>query len=107
MSQDKLRRCFTDLMKENENNKRDIELKNKEILRMKEQMNTLNYRLGRMNIKFESMKQEKSTHDSNFRGFKLDNSNSNDSSNFLSITNIPKNLDFRVNSLKVEYASKR
>ena len=31
MSQDKLRRCLTDLMKENENNKRDIELKIKKL----------------------------------------------------------------------------
>ena len=103
MSQDKLRRCFTDLMKENENNKRDVETKNKEILRMKEQINTLNYRLGRMNIKFENMKNEKS-HESNFRAYKTESGNTND---ILSITNIPKNLDFRVNSLKVEYARKK
>ena len=100
-SQDKLRRCFTDLMKENENNKRDIELKTKENTQLKEKITGLNYRLGRMNIKLETMKNEKLKEDFDQKIYKNEESNSND---LLTTTKIPPNLDFRVNSLKIEYS---
>ena len=92
-------------MKENENNKRDLDLKNKETVRLKEKINNLNYRLGRMNNKLDSLKHEKSKDEFDLRIYKKDDQNETDPLNFISI-NIPKSLEFRVNSLKIEYSSK-
>lgn len=108
MGPEKLRKNLTDLMKENENNKRENEAKNREIGRLNEKINNLNYRLARMSLKFENMKNEKShTEGATFIGtLNREDNDQNENSIINSITSIPKSLDFRVNSLKIEYASK-
>lgn len=105
MSQDKLRRCLTDLMKENENNKRDLELKNKERARLHEKINSLNFRLSRMSMKFENIKNEKTNTEYLSTEYQEKEKNKTDPLNSFSIISIPKNLDFRISSLKTEYSS--
>lgn len=107
MGPEKLRKNLTDLMKENENNKRENEAKNREIGRLNEKITNLNYRLARMSLKFENMKNEKSHADGTaFIGtLNKDDNDNNENSIINSISSIPKSLDFRVNSLKIEYAS--
>lgn len=103
MSQDKLRHCLTDLMKENENQKRDIENKNKEISRLKEKLKKMSFKLVRLTKKiYGKTANQEENNDDNFNNRKqLDNF----SSKFIFSNIIPKNLDFRINSLKVEYSS--
>lgn len=108
MGPEKLRKNLTDLMKENENNKRENEAKNREIGRLNEKINNLNYRLARMSLKFENMKNEKSHAEGTtlIGTLNREDNDQNENSIINSITSIPKSLDFRINSLKIEYASK-
>lgn len=108
MGSEKIRPNLTDLMKENENNKRENEAKTREIIRLNEKINTLNSRLNRINLKLENLKHEKNNNHSDLgiSNLKKHNDELKEQTIMDSISNIPTNLDFRLNSLKIEYSSK-
>lgn len=100
-SQDKLRKCLAELMKELENKKRENENKNKEIQSLKQENKKLEFKLNRISKNINKEKEENNMMLENTSFFKK---KGNDERNLS--TKIPDDLGFRINSLKFEFSSK-
>ena len=106
---DKLRKCLTELMKENEKLKDKIKFSTKEEKILNDKIFKLNTRIFKLTNQVKK-KEKYNEEDLNkivtfdkINGF---GENSNNPLNLLKNNKIPKNLNFRINSLKQEYLSK-
>lgn len=104
-NQDKLRITLTDLMKENEANKREISLKEKEIARLKDKITGLDLKVKRLAKKIDNLKKNKDYEEAKEKALLNSSQKKLDPLKLLSNNFIPSTLDFRVTSLKSEYYS--
>jgi hypothetical protein len=100
----KLRTSLTELMKEAENLKRELAIKKKENEKLSEKCNTQELKITRLLKKIENLKNHRENEDKKER-IKLLDPNKKDGLNIFDESKIPRNLEFRVNSLKSQYSS--
>ena len=104
--QDKVKQSLAELMKELEQYKREITTKSKEIDRLNEKINKLNAKNERLTKKISTLKAK----NENQINQKIDEENKDikkdDPLNLLIYNTVPNSLEFRINSLKTDYASK-
>lgn len=118
MSQDKLRKSLTEMMKENENLKRELLLKNKEIENQNEKIQKLQTKVVRLTKKIDSLKARRIAKSDNVANVDAEEKDvdflkkaapettkKDDPLNLLLQNLIPLSLEFRANCLKIEYSS--
>ncbi|KAM3145598.1 hypothetical protein pb186bvf_002372 [Paramecium bursaria] len=104
-----IRRTLTDLVKESERQKRDIQMKNQEIQRLKEQVKQFQQRVNKLNQKVETMKKKISVRELENLTYDRQDVTENqdkqtDPTNIMNRNQPCENLDFRINALKLEFA---
>ncbi|CAD8051907.1 unnamed protein product [Paramecium primaurelia] len=104
-----IRKTLTDLVKECERQKRELQLKNQEISRLTEQYKSSQQRISKLNQKLELMKKKISIRE--LENLALDRAEwieqddkQNDPTQILIRYQACDNLDFRINALKLEFA---
>lgn len=109
--QEKLRRNLTELVKECESYKRELMGKGKEVERLQEQLKQAQQKMAKTTQKVEMMKKKISLRDlenltTHEKGFKVGSSEpyKNDPTTILQRNDLYDTLDFRINSLRNEYA---
>ena len=111
VDKDKLRKAITELVKENEGLKRTGFLKGKEIQRQRDELTKVNSRMSRQSKKIEALlKHKKGPASSIGTGEEYDKTVYQDEGkleeafNLLQQENLPYTLDFRTNSLRLQYS---
>ena len=112
ISQSKLRKALTDLVKENEGLKRDAATKDKEMQKLVDTIYKLKWKLNRAERRIDKLNHREHVHnnlddeeDDLFTSPRK-NKNVNGPSSFLKGNYIPKNVEFRLDNLEEEYYSK-
>ena len=114
VDKDKLRKSLTELVKENEGLKRDSIVKAKEIKKTRDEITKLQSKIVRQNRKIEALLKSKKGPTSNLLqskdndkdGTAQDKIFKDDDLNLLQQNVMPLSLDFRISSLKMNFAGR-